>query len=373
MPDLTTGLRTPKLDHVPEQDTRELLLESAVLAEVKQAYHNDGKTFGAATRAAVAISDIVRQTLFFAGTGQNPHVPLLRSEQLAETAATNCFGHALVASELLEEVGIQHHIAYANQHVFVLLFEQAGERIFMLDPVGFTGEVTKAVGGKPPLEQLKAADRAENTLYTDIMLQEVAKQSDPELFRMAREWMSFAKTDDPRFMEDNKRDYRLQLLSYDMEQGRTVMRSVYDGIVLRRRGDIAEAARAYRMLPGGLYPDIDPRNGLKEARGLMSELIQRGLGGAALQLAGGVERSLLADDSSKNCYITGDARRGLSRWYKNRNNKHELLMFAIPLAHRALQEYGDIRDRVGDKPGRLAAGKKQAVLRELQQLQSMLQ
>ncbi|MDO4773990.1 MAG: hypothetical protein Q4A37_02590 [Candidatus Saccharibacteria bacterium] len=370
---LSSGLRTPRLSEAPERDKRELLLACRQLQDIKSTYEATGKTFIDATMAASSVSELVRQSLFFSSTGSGPDTPLLRAEQLAETAATNCFGHALVASELLEEVGISHYIAYANQHIFLLLADHYTNQVTMVDPVGFTGDITHAISGQPLQQQLQYKDRAQNVLYTDDILAGVAEQGDPEIFRAVRPWMSFAKHDDPRFREGNERDYQLQLLTYDMVRGREVMWQLYDAIVWQRRGQYSKAAEAYMMLPHGLYPDIDPRNQYGDIQKTAQALISKGLGGQALQLVAVLSDSLSPDDTSKNRYIIGDTQRTLARWYKNRNIPHELIMFAIPMLQAALAEYDTIYNQSSGGPRRLAAGKQQAAKKELQVLQSMLQ
>lgn len=130
---LSANLMTPKRQLVKAEPglRRELLLDSQQLKLIRAVYEQSPQTYDAATKAAVNIAQVVRQTVDFAPTSADS--PLLNAVKVASREATNCFGHAIIASECLEQLGIEHCISYANQHAMVTLFDRGSERAFLLD------------------------------------------------------------------------------------------------------------------------------------------------------------------------------------------------------------------------------------------------
>ena len=129
---LSANLMTPKRQLVKAESglRRELLLDSQQLKLIRAVYEQSPQTYDAATKAAVNIAQVVRQTVDFAPTSADS--PLLNAVKVASREATNCFGHAIIASECLEQLGIEHCISYANQHAMVTLFDRCGDGGAML-------------------------------------------------------------------------------------------------------------------------------------------------------------------------------------------------------------------------------------------------
>ena len=105
---LSANLMTPKRQLVKAEPgpRRELLLDSQQLKLIRAVYEQSPQTYDAATKAAVDIAQVVRQTVDFAPTLADS--PLLDAVEVANREATNCFGHVIIASECLEQLGIEH-------------------------------------------------------------------------------------------------------------------------------------------------------------------------------------------------------------------------------------------------------------------------
>lgn len=167
---LSANLMTPKRQLVKAEPglRRELLLDSQQLKLIRAVYEQSPQTYDAATKAAVNIAQVVRQTVDFAPTSADS--PLLNAVKVASREATNCFGHAIIASECLEQLGIEHCISYANQHAMVTLFDRGSERAFLLDVATeeLCCDMTGVLGsGAPnPLDQLAMGElRAVNSFF----------------------------------------------------------------------------------------------------------------------------------------------------------------------------------------------------------------
>ena len=161
-------LLTPKrrlLEADPDLE-RTLLLESQQLRTIKADYQQSPQTFDDKIEAAKAVGLLVRQTLDFSTTSDL--TPVFNAETLAEREMANCFGYTITASECLDEAGIEHLITYANQHAIIIVPDRKSNRLFMLDTPTkeLYCEVTEAVGGADPLDQLETGElRAVNSLH----------------------------------------------------------------------------------------------------------------------------------------------------------------------------------------------------------------
>lgn len=218
-------------------------------------------------------------------------------------------------------------------------------------------------------DQLKDCDRAINTLHTMHIIHNMLMRSgaklDVEQIVLTMPWINFFKGKDMRFYEHDGPNQALQMISYSSKVGRQVLESVYDGIVYHRRGENDLAAKAYLCVPDGLYPDIDPRNGLKDINSLTKDLIRANMAGLAVQLAGLVDGSLIGNDCSKSSFFLGDVWRMVAR--SQGGKRHEVLLFSIPETLRAIDAYSK------KPPGKLRGQKIGKASRELNHLNSMLQ
>lgn len=350
---LSAELMTPKrrlVEGDPELQ-RELLLDSQQLKLIRVVYEQSPQGFDDATEAASQVAHLVRQTVDFVPT--STITPPLSSEVISESEVTNCFGYAIIASECLEQIGIEHFVGYANQHSFLTLFDRTSNRAFLLDVATkeLCCDMTDAIGGEDPLNQLAVgALRAENTLYSNELLKQLPPSVNREQFVDKRPWLGFDGTDLTQFREYRPADRILQLFTLPSIPGRLLLQQQYNAGRWADRGDLDRASDEFLEL-AGLYLDVDPRNNLKHIDGLRKKLMAVGKYDAALRLAVVVSESLVAGDTSKNQFFLPDALRDVA---KRTSNK--------ALAEWALVNYM----RLSDTPlraGKIAATRK--LLRDL--------
>ena len=291
-------LLTPKsrlLEADPDLE-RAPLLESQQLRTIKADYQQSSQAFDDKIEAAKAVGLLVRQTLDFSTTSD--FTPVFNAETLAGREMANCFGYTITASECLDKAGIEHLITYANQHA-----------IFMLDTPTkeLYCEVTGAVGGADPLDQLETGElRAVNSLHTNQVLKHLPPAIDRERFVDRRPWLNFSSSN-MRF-QDNPRDSILQMISLPSIPGRKLLAMEYNAEILRRQHRSEEAAGLIEDL-SGIYLDVDSRNNLAEAGRLCRQLIENSMGEEAVRVAMVVDESLVVGDASKNIFFLPDTKR----------------------------------------------------------------
>lgn len=274
------------------EDEPQRLIESAELALLKETYCASDRSFDDMMQAAAGVGELVRQTLQFSSMSALSRT--LTAENLAEVGSTNCYGHALVASELLEEIGVEHFIGYANQHVFVLLFDRKSDRSYLLDPATreLCVESTLAIGGPDPINQLMKGElRAVNSLVTTVLLKKLPSTIDPVRFLQSRPWMSFTKDHGISRSVERSTDELLQLLIYPSIPGRELLHEEYNLLLHYLREEMVAAARILSEL-GGIYPDVDARNKLRIAEKMAKQVMRRGEHQLALDMAGAVDVSI---------------------------------------------------------------------------------
>ena len=301
---------------------RERSLDSKQLKIIGTAYEQSPLTFDDATNAAVLVGHLVRQTLEF--EDMDEATPLLTAELLTQREKANCYGYTIVASECLDQIGVEHYVGYVNQHAVVMLFDRTSgsKRSFLLDVATkeFYQETTKAVGGEDPLDQLWRGElRAINTLQTSELLRKV-DIDDPgkrQKFIRDRFWLSFDK--DSRHRDDDEYEYllhsQLQLITMPSVPGREMLR-LYHNVIINTLGNNPDPVAASEDIIdqfAGIYPDIDPRNKLEHAKSLCSQLVARHMGESALALADVIKASLLPDDTSESRFFKGDLLRKIAK------------------------------------------------------------
>ena len=253
----------------------------------------------------------------------------LNADNIAKDEVANCYGHTIVASECLEELGIEHFISYANQHTFITLFDRDSNRSFMVDILTkeLCCEITDAIGfgNKDPVEQLNCGElRAKSTLYTDVLLQKLPPSINKSDFVAQREWLMFSDGWDYRDGFGTKA--MLQMFTLPSVPGRLLLLDEYNARIDQLNGKYEAAASALVDLPG-LYLDVDPRNNLEEVGKLCKRLIVQGYDELAIEVARMVNESLPDDDHSKNKLFLPDVVRRVAK----KNDDIGLLRKAIQL------------------------------------------
>lgn len=347
---LSANLMTPKRQLVKAEPglRRELLLDSQQLKLIRAVYEQSPQTYDAATKAAVNIAQVVRQTVDFAPTSADS--PLLNAVKVASREATNCFGHAIIASECLEQLGIEHCISYANQHAMVTLFDRGSERAFLLDVATeeLCCDMTGVLGsGAPdPLDQLAMGElRAVNAFFSEELLKRLPPSIDRQKFMSSRPWLSFDAIDAVQSHAHKPRNRILQFLTLPSVPGRMLLIQQYNAVRRAGSGDIETASKELSEL-SGLYLDVDSRNGLKEVDELCRRLILAGKYDEAIDLATMVDESLVPDDKSKNKLFLPDIMRKIARQTGNKE-----------LAWRAIKLYEENPPN-SLRNGKLAAARK---------------
>ncbi len=314
---LSANLMTPKRQLVKAEPglRRELLLDSQQLKLIRAVYEQSPQTYDAATKAAVNIAQVVRQTVDFAPTSADSL--LLDAVEVANREATNCFGHVIIASECLEQLGIEHFVSYANQHAMVTLFDRSSERAFLLDVATeeLCCDMTGVIGsGAPnPLDQLAMGElRAVNTFFSGELLKRLPPSIDRQKFMSSRPWLSFDAIDAAQSHEYKPRNRILQFLTLPSVPGRMLLIQQYNAARRAGSGDIEAASEELSEL-SGIYLDVDSRNGLKEVDELCRRLISAGKYDEAIDLATMVDESLVPDDKSKNKLFLPDVMRKIAK------------------------------------------------------------
>lgn len=283
------------------------LLESQQLRIIKADYQQSPQTFDDKIEAAKAVGLLVRQTLDFSTTSD--FTPVFNTETLAKRGMANCFGYTITASECLDGAGVEHLVAYANQHTIIIVPDRKSNRLFMLDTPTkeLYCEVTEAVGGADPLDQLETGElRAINSLHTNQVLKHLPSAIDRERFVDRRPWLNFSSSN-MRF-QDNPRDSILQMISLPSIPGRKLLAMEYNAEILRRQHRPEKAAGLMEDL-SGIYLDVDSRNNLAEAGRLCRQLIGNSMGEEAVRVAMVVDESLVVGDASKNIFFLPDTKR----------------------------------------------------------------
>lgn len=248
-------LYTPHPSIVDSTISQEPLLQSVRLRTVKAAFEASDRSYDDQVEAAYAAANIVRQTLRFQPS--TALQPRLDPEQLARSPETNCHGHSIVTSEVLETIGVDHYIGFSNNHSYILLQEPVGGQVNLVDTAvkQMYADITPALSGKPFHMQPDKKSRV-NTIRGDI----IALRSNFTNHAAAMDthpWMSFAhgKENTFRFRDDDqlKQAHSLMLRTYDPQDGRAVVHAYANLVHVRPRAPSFDADINRRRRPFGRY------------------------------------------------------------------------------------------------------------------------
>lgn len=297
-----------------EVDAKNSAGSPKTLRAIKDRFEASEQDFAAQTLAAQEVGELLRETLDFAAV--NSLTPLLRPDNLANNLATNCFGHTIVASECLDDIGVEHFIAYINGHSVVLVVDEKSEKAFVLDAAmaDFCVETTGFVDLKAAIDGL-----ATDKLYGDTRFdsqtfihEQRAKKQLPELIEKLP-WLSFS-TERKLFTDkDVKRDFTLFARLYPSVPGRLMLQHHHDAFVRYERGEYSEVSDAVVELDG-IWPDVDMRGYDDSILGsAIKKAIANGLYDQAVQMAVAYDSSLMPEDVTKNRLVLADTLRKIAR------------------------------------------------------------
>jgi hypothetical protein len=280
-----------------QQEEQGLVILSQATRDVMDSYEESSKTHEDNVTYALEAAEIVRRTLNFKRDTRAR--PYLSPENLETDKSTNCYGYTIVASELLEHIGIPHYVAYANGHAFVLLHDEAHGKSFMIDSV--TKELNMDISDMTSPESRDTSSEAFSFQYLDGMaVLENAGFDDIYEATMDNLWLTFA---DNRLMqnwtlrrEDFKRKSRIIMTTFPPSQGRPLLQN-YNNFI--HAGKIDDVGEAYDLIQemDGMYPEIDRRNRFRLPEKLVKELVRAGLIVEALSVAGVVDKSIMLSGS----------------------------------------------------------------------------
>jgi hypothetical protein len=200
----------------------------------------------------------------------------LEATTISQKRHINCYGFAIATSQILSALNINHQIAFANTHSFIIA--KHNERLFIVDALlpQITGEL------KP--NNICHRECIEKKIFSINMLnhaQEVSTVTHTNDFLRQNEWIRFSQStkrlgsDDRQYIKPNKNPKIIARL-YEPSEGVRVLYS-FDNLVV--------SAETNRLTMGYLmtkelvnsYPELDIRN-----RPYAAELLIKKLGKLAL-------------------------------------------------------------------------------------------
>lgn len=281
------------------------------IKDLRDSYDSSDKTFDDKVVFGNDIASIVGDAVGFRSLRHDEL--MLIPETLAESRRTNCYGQSIVVSEILESEGIDHFIAFVNQHAFVWMYDFNSERSHMLDAWNpeLCIETTKYIGGNPPKEwQLGGGPlKHDISIYPRTMtlgIQDIHKRTKAE----SVPWLGMMPRNADFFRYKYQDEYRLPMRIYPSAPGRGILQLYHNSIMLDRSGNPDIASECMRLLEGA-YPDVDPQNHSKFPLELIRDLMRENKHESALAVAKSFYDSLEAGDRTKQAFIYADTLRDI--------------------------------------------------------------
>ncbi len=308
-------LETPHyLKRQPDQAPTPLLSNidlGSVRQELELAEMTDSITYTAAKIETVgAITKEVNRSLWypeklahrddFQELGVSYPVSL---EEIKEKQIANCFGYTCVTSELLDQVGINHWVAYGNGHAFILVpTENEGqEMVYFVDPLlphlnQYIDNSMRRGSAKSIRGGLSQRERNAFMLDTAQFCRNLGADIDDLPNR--HPWLVFQKGDKQSYQdyrdayfngssEDEKnrlqRKFMIIVSAYPSDTGRKMIEEYVGYQQALASTDVNRACDNLRNL-SGLYPELDVRYEQTEFRQLINALCETGQTHTALQL-----------------------------------------------------------------------------------------
>lgn len=305
-------LLTPRQD-IADNDSgidRTPLLMSQRYRRIKSSWQLSDKLYGDRIETASDVGKMVRDTLWFRPiTGRDRP---FRPDTLTNEQATNCYGHTIVTSEVLDSLGVEHFIGFANTHSFVLIAGDTAEKVFMVDAAArdFYMSIGAAIGGDVRSQIEQGSGIANNILDTRVILADVDSSLTRQELMSKHPWLGFG---DRNWVDDKKymRAHRLFMRSYTSQLGRAVLENYMNAIIFNNNDQLESAVDAVRKLEG-IYPEMDARNKLGVVTPLRNKLVRAGRIGEVEDMIRVVDSSLVEGDTSANQFFMSDSLRQLA-------------------------------------------------------------
>lgn len=201
-------------------------------------------------------------------------------DSIKSLQTTNCFGYTLVASECLEKASIDHWIAYANGHAFLLVPFSEGRTYFMdaLSPHinGFIEDAIERGNQATIAQQIDDSKRAIVMLNTQKVGEMIGTSA--ETIAEKYPWFTMQSLSSPRRADNKdsehakyKGKHRLIMTVFDREAGRQSIEDYVSYEVAMSTNDISSAHTAMLSM-SGLFLNADARQSHTEVKSLVRKL-----------------------------------------------------------------------------------------------------
>ena len=290
-------LYTPHHENADSENDRYLLVASPKISDIGRRFVESDGAYTDVRDASFSMAKLVSKTLRYERMSTDN--PSMSEEQVAAQQATDCYGHTIVLSELLDSIDVPHYVGYANRHAFVVAGNESGG-LYLADPLSphLSGDVTSALSGPSIDNQLQeGVDFASVFLKTDRLIEASSSLDDVRSAAAKHPWLMFGK--DPGLIAGgdvlNPHDTRLVMNLYKPERGRRVLEDYSGFISAMSQNDLASASARLFALEG-VFPDIDVRNRFVAVTDLALQLGRQGMRADAMRVIESIECSLVRSE-----------------------------------------------------------------------------
>ncbi len=215
----------------------------------------------------------------------------LNPEAIKHQQQLDCYGFSIATSQILETIGIDHKIAFANTHSFIIA--KKNENIFIVD------SVLPNITGKLSPENICHKDCLDNNIFSLNMLNHAQQNYKiPHLNTFLRNnyWIRFSKNTN-RYGSSDREDILpnknpcLIVRTYNYKEGARVLYGFYEFKVSTENDQLSRGYYLSKVLKHS-YPEIDIRNRPLTAEKLVQKLGQLGLRTMAVNVIDNISTGL---------------------------------------------------------------------------------
>jgi hypothetical protein len=195
-----------------------------------------------------------------------------------------------------------------NEHAFIVVFKPESDKAFMLSVADkeLYVDITNVIGSQHPLDQLATGELfAENEFNSERLAEKIEDDDVRKELFTRRPWLHFESEHKSRFADSRPRDFKPVMRTYPSYPGRGILKEYFEFLYQTHKGDAVAAVAAAEELEG-VFPEVDPRNNVRDARLLMNRLEADGRYEEMLRLSGAIDASLGAAEGTKNAFFHPD-------------------------------------------------------------------
>ena len=226
-------------------------------------------------------------------------------EDLIEKQAADCFGYSVVASECLEEAGVDHWLGYANGHATLLLpFAESGN-IYLQDPLSpkLNQRLNLALRQRIPAIDDELAQHGRAAVFLNTFQIASNSNGDTQYVLDRHPWLKFNRResfDGGRDMDSDRFEqaHRVVMSIFQPADGRRMLHDYKEFQQAVDTEDYFQAACCLRSM-SRLYPEIDARKPQKHIKKILAHLVDDGKSELA---------HTLLDDYFGSFSVSGDSR-----------------------------------------------------------------